>query len=242
MMIDTTTADCISSTDELLDCMFEIMAVSSELLLDRLMQTCSAVILRFLNLQNSCNILSDASHFHANDLIRSVHGYMAANMELLLESKMLDDLPLAQLKKLAAFIREEQMAKSPISRSHRLAEAAMAKHAEWLVLEDFPEPIVRKQHSHARDSPKLSPTRNRRISEELAKTPLIRASTSRGALLGDELFEMDDELPSLNLDSNESNSALSRSIPSAGPVWKSRSVAPKYVHTFLSYCLCLNDC
>jgi hypothetical protein len=109
---------------------------------------CSAVILEYLNIHNACYILSDATHYHATQLVESVQGYMTANMESLLESRMLDDMPYALVKQLAKFARQQQLEKSPFSRSGVFVEKAMEKHAEWLKLQDIPEPIVASHHHH----------------------------------------------------------------------------------------------
>ena len=63
-------------------------------------------------------------------LRNSVQGYMARNMETLLESRMLDDLPMTLIRQLASFVRERQAEKLPVTRSGKLVEATMEKRKE----------------------------------------------------------------------------------------------------------------
>ncbi|TFY58443.1 hypothetical protein EVJ58_g6418 [Rhodofomes roseus] len=109
----------VKSVDDLLDFMFNVMSAANELHLDRLMFLCSEVILKRVNVLNVCAVLSDASFYHALPLIASLHAYMAANMETILESRMLDDLPLSLIKQLSVFVREQQA-----HNSRRLRRAA----------------------------------------------------------------------------------------------------------------------
>jgi inhibitor of Bruton tyrosine kinase len=88
---------------------------------------------------------------------------MAVNMETLLESQMLDDLTPDLVDQLGCFIRRQQTGKSPISRSNVLVNKAMANHADWLALQDIPQPIVRSNRHGFHKSPNLSPPSPRRI-------------------------------------------------------------------------------
>ncbi|OBZ74066.1 BTB/POZ domain-containing protein 1 [Grifola frondosa] len=150
--------ESVHSVDELLDLMFDIMAAANELLLDRLMLLCSTVILKRVNINNVCSILADATHFYAMPLVWSLQEYMAADMETLLESRMLDDLAPDLIKQLSTFVRQQQAQKYPISRSSRLIDKAMKTCGDWLALQDIPQVIVPAFRPGAlRDSPRISP-------------------------------------------------------------------------------------
>ncbi|KAG5646993.1 hypothetical protein DXG03_001717 [Asterophora parasitica] len=134
------------TVDEVLEFMFNVMAAATELLLDRLVLLCSVVVLQHTNVHNACFVLADATHLHAQQLIERIQSFVAANMELFLESGMLDDIPTFLVKQLAQFTRIKQAEKFPMSRSGELIHEALAKHADWLALQDIPGPIVRPNH------------------------------------------------------------------------------------------------
>ncbi len=77
------------------------------------MLVCSSVMLRHITILNVCSVLADATYYHAIELVTSLQGYMARNMETLLESRMLDDFPGYLIKQLAAFVRKKQAEKLP---------------------------------------------------------------------------------------------------------------------------------
>ncbi|KAF8810432.1 hypothetical protein BYT27DRAFT_7186506 [Phlegmacium glaucopus] len=137
------TLDFVNSVDELIGFMFEVLACANELLLDRLVLLCSSVILANANIYNACYILSDATHYHAQQLVERLQEYITVNMESFLESRMLDEIAYTLVKQLAKFVRAKQTEKSPFSRSDAFVNEMMEKHAEWLAEQDLPEPIVR---------------------------------------------------------------------------------------------------
>ena len=112
-------------------------------MLDRLSLLCSVVILRHININNVCSVLTDASYFSANQLIASLQGFVARNLETLLESRMLDDLQSFVVKHLATFIQSLHAKKLPLTRSGALIKKASEKYGDWLSLQDIPQPIIR---------------------------------------------------------------------------------------------------
>ncbi|KZT68694.1 hypothetical protein DAEQUDRAFT_757422 [Daedalea quercina L-15889] len=234
----------IDTVDELLDFMFNVMSAANELHLDRLMLLCSQVILKRVNITNVCSVLSDASFYHALPLVGSLHAYMAANMETLLESRMLDDLPLSLIKQLAVFVREQQAHKYPVSRSSRLVDRAMQAHGAWLALQDIPQPFVPTYKMGAfRDSPRLSPPgpgkRNRRTSQfamSPPSSPVVRPviaqppPPAQSLTADDEVFIMDDAdhpgSSTPNQPGTPAPEAAAGSIPAFGG-WRTISSAPR---------------
>lgn len=122
---------------------FNIYSCQNELLLDRLVLLCSSVILANTNIHNACYILSEATHYHAEQLIERLQAYITVNMESFLESCILDEIPHSLVKQLAKFVHAKQMEKSPFSRSDVFVNEMMEKYAEWLAEQDVPEPIIR---------------------------------------------------------------------------------------------------
>ena len=159
---------------------------------------------------------------------------MTANMESLLESRMLDDMPHALVKQLAKFARQQQLDKSPYSRSSVFIEKAMEKHEEWLKLQDVPEPIVASHKTGPRKEAavgrvKVSPPgsgSNKKSVEPIERpNPTTPQRTLRRPPSGDDVFLMDEP---------ESPRAESMSLtpqappPTSPPVWKAATV-PRYV-------------
>ena len=251
--------DFVQNVDDVLEFMFEVMGIAvctlgsfhrwvltvfqSELLLDRLSLLCSVVILRHININNVCSVLTDASYFSANQLIASLQGFVARNLETLLESRMLDDLQSFVVKHLATFIQYLQAKKLPLTRSGALIRKASEKYGDWLALQDIPQPIIRSiAKGPLRQSPKISPIATGKRSGRVSTGPISPSASprfeprptsvsdsaaerrSRPAAVGDEVFMMDDdmheEIPQLSL-SSQSDHTLPPTV-SGNSAWKSR--------------------
>ncbi|EJD41733.1 hypothetical protein AURDEDRAFT_115340 [Auricularia subglabra TFB-10046 SS5] len=236
--------DFVKSNNELIDFYFSVLSVADELLLEKLILICSSAILRRVNVWNACAILTDACMYYAVPLVRAVQGYIARNMETMLESHILDVLEHDVLKRLASAVRTNQLAKAPWVRSVEPLDALLAKWADWLEEQDIPGPLVRssamQRASRIGASPKLSPIQpglGRRHSGGLrpSVSPLTSPTvvpTDYRAPGGDEIFEMDEEPQSaLALPSPVSQTPVAGSPPAhaAPAAWKMATVpaAPK---------------
>lgn len=212
--------------------------------MDRLVLLCSAAIVKRINITNVGATLADATHFHAMSLVRSLQCYMAVNMETLLESRFLDELPLDLIRQLSFFVRQQQKQKYPLSRSNSLVDKAMKSAGDWLALQDIPQPIVPTfRPGSFRDSPKLSPPasskRLRRQSSLLSppSSPTIRPQVSTkpnvSGPFDDEVFIMDEQDVAPASTSVSSETAISRvdlsEPPNKASGWKKVSSAPRYV-------------
>ncbi|KZT60608.1 hypothetical protein CALCODRAFT_506706 [Calocera cornea HHB12733] len=226
--------------DEYIDFVFHIMAVSSELLLDKLMLISSSVILRHVSLYNVPSLLADAAHLSARDLMNSLCGYIAMNLESVMESRLLDEMPHELLNRVGEYLRSMQAEQSPVARSGILLDEAMKTHADWLAIQDFPQPIQRSWKKMAKQSPKLSPINpmSPRIS------PMMRPRTSPPAnktahfksppaAIPDDggIFAMDEDveigrIPPMSLDNPAAvgSSSAALPIPNRAPVWKGKSL------------------
>ncbi|OCH89259.1 hypothetical protein OBBRIDRAFT_842555 [Obba rivulosa] len=234
------TLEFIDTVDELINFMFEVMAAANELLLDRLVLVCSAVILKWVNINNVSAILANASFLHAMPLVRSLHDYMAACMETLLESRMLEDLPPDLVKQLSIYVRQQQARKYPVSRSNKVVDKAMAAYGDWLAQQDLPQVIVPVFRSHAfRDSPKLSPPGSGKKSRTLSvlsppASPVVRPQIPvrppAGGSPDDEIFVMDADVPALPPARGDATPVRTQSTdamnrPTGG--WKTTTPAPR---------------
>lgn len=169
-----------------------------------------------------------------------IQSYMTANIEMLLESRILDDLDPRVVRKLSEHTRAAQAAQSPVSRSGKLGRVALEKHKEWLALQDIPVPIIPSQKIwSAKDSSKMSPpgSAKKSMGRQLKlyspiTTPVLRPSSALPPPQGDEIFAMDnaDGGPSLKLNSAHANGgeeALVSTIGSTKPVWKRNPATPR---------------
>ena len=191
------------------------------------MLMCSQVILKYLNAYNACYLLTDATHFNAVHLVERIHSYIAANLEMMMEGRMLEDLDPWIVRQLSEYICGAQMEKYFVSRSNLLAKEALQKHADWLDLQDIPNVFVPADRPQVhRNSPKLSPSspvKSHRI-QNLSLPPATsphKAGTDSGPS-GDELFAMD-EVPCLD----QPIPIVARPFEPAA-VWKHPTSTPRY--------------
>ncbi|KAF9224282.1 hypothetical protein BS17DRAFT_780823 [Gyrodon lividus] len=237
------TLEFLNTVDEFLEFVFLVISAANELLLSRLVLLCSQVILEHLTAYNACYLLTDAIHFNAVDLAERIQRYMTANIETLLESKILDELDPRVVRKLSEHTRMEQAEKSPVSRSDKLALEASEKHKDWLALQDIPVHIIPSQKASQfhRDSPKMSPpgstkkpARSLRLYSPTTSPLLCPTSLSvprpvlRSRPSGDEIFAMDDTgaIPSLELEVS-GPPVQPDALPKATLVWKKNLSTPR---------------
>ncbi|KAG2131671.1 hypothetical protein DEU56DRAFT_454262 [Suillus clintonianus] len=221
--------DFVQGVDDVLSFMFSVLSAANELLLDRLMLLCSQVILKHLDVYNVCYLLTDATHINATHLVERLQSYITANLEMMLEGRMLEDLELSVVRQLSEYICSAQMTKSPVSRSNLLANKALRKHAEWLAQQDIPvvfAPVERSQVH--RDSSKLlpsSPMRTHPISSPSVRPAADLPKAVDTGPLGDDLFTMDG-VPYLDI-------APDHPVPTVAepsgpvPVWKRPISTPR---------------
>ncbi|KAH9935996.1 uncharacterized protein BXZ73DRAFT_89477 [Epithele typhae] len=175
----------VRSADELIDFMFEVMAVAAELHIDRLMLICSWVIMKRVSINNVSSVLTDATHYHADALVELVQEYMSINMEVFLANHMLDDLTSDLVKQLSAF-------KYPITRSTHIVDKAMETWGNWLALQDIPQPIL--------SPPGTGKRQTRRSDASAPNSPILRPTFSTRP----QMFMMDDPEPSRQPSGSES--------------------------------------
>ncbi|KAG2127923.1 uncharacterized protein EDB93DRAFT_1185860 [Suillus bovinus] len=221
--------DFVQGVDDLLSFMFSVLSAANELLLDRLMLLCSQVILKHLDVYNVCYLLTDATHINATHLVERLQSYITANLEMMLEGHMLEDLDPSIVRQLSEYIRSAQMTKSLVSRSNLLANQALRKHAEWLAQQDIPvifEPVDRPQvHRDSLKSLTAGSIKTRSISSLSVHAAADPRKATDGGPSGDELFVMD-EVPSSDITPNHPVPVAAE--PSGPvPVWKRPISAPR---------------
>ncbi|KAG6812376.1 hypothetical protein H0H92_003189 [Tricholoma furcatifolium] len=218
-----------NTVDEVLEFMFDVMAAANELLLDRLVLLCSAVILQHVNINNACFVLADATHLHARQLIDRIQSFIIVNMELFLETGMLDDIPVHLVKQLSHYAQQKQMEKSPISRSDLLVNLAIEKHSDWLALQDFPAPLGYATHTITRkESTSLKRSKAVPSASPLPSPKVQPVRGLRHPPSNDDIFTMDEALPPRFVDQPLSSTSTVNA-PGSGPlptppVWKATSI------------------
>ena len=209
------------------------------------MLICSWVIMKRVWINNVCSVLADATHYNATALVRLAQEYIAVNMQVFLESRMLEDLGSDLVKQLSTFVRSAQARKYPLSRSSRIVDKAMEVWGDWLALQDIPQPIVPTSRAGAfRDSPKLSPPgasrrTTKRSDASAPNSPMLRPTFSnRPVATGipdDEMFMMDEaEAPTTSASAGVSAPGVPPPVTSGSdspgrppPRWKTITSAPK---------------
>jgi alpha-tubulin suppressor-like RCC1 family protein len=225
-----TVVDTVESVDDLIELVFDVMAAANELLLDRLTEICSAVILHHLSIHNACFVLADSVHLNAKQLSNRVQQYIAVNLELFLQCGLLDDVPIILTKQLSKFVRGMQISKAPQSRGEKLAFTALQKHSDWLAVEDFPQPLVPSGRCR-KESTKASP-KTSRVQVSTSTTDVLPPSPSMRPQRGirpqpstDDLFVMEDDIPQSAPNKLRKNSL--ESLSPSKPRWGQVSSIPK---------------
>lgn len=103
-----------------------------------------------------------------------------ANMEALVDHRMLGVLPYDLLKRISNAVRMEQSNKSPITRSSFFVDRAMEKYGNWLRLQDIPQLIVRTQPIKDRSEA----SRRRSVPDGSLPMPMSRS-------VSEDIFAMD---------------------------------------------------
>ncbi|KIR59891.1 hypothetical protein I314_04326 [Cryptococcus bacillisporus CA1873] len=239
--------------DEFLDFVFEVMAAATELLLDRLVLVCSRAIIRHCNVFNAAALASEASFYQANTLKLSVFDYIISCLETMLESGLLDEMDQNVLQDLSNVIAEKQKKRSPVAREGVLVKELMARHRDWLLVQDIPAPIVRQSFKYRARSA-LSPadlTSGKPVASrrKAPSSPAVNPSTEvpDKSSAADGIFQMDDDLPTPTISASEvrtpnkgsrsmtplslgatpfqpASTSGSSTPAKAPPIWKSKTV------------------
>jgi len=179
----------------LLDFVFETLAVSNFLLLDRLVLVLSQVIRRHVATNNAASLASEAAFHNAVDLKRSIFLYIACNLETMLENGFLDDMDTRILNDLASFIQDRQGSKLPVSRSGILADMAVQREAEWLAELDVPQLKARPPRVWKPRSPRIYATPPVQATKPKGKgREKLSLFDSQNDRDPEDVFEMEDDL------------------------------------------------
>ncbi|KAK9376121.1 uncharacterized protein V1513DRAFT_440779, partial [Lipomyces chichibuensis] len=116
------------SLTEFLEFVLEVLAVSNELLIDKLTQVCQAVLRNYVNVRNAADLLAEADLYSAEGLKTSVLKYISMNLECMLENGHLGSLDEPLMGDLEKVVREKQIEKLPISKSGLMLDLLEERH------------------------------------------------------------------------------------------------------------------
>ncbi|KAL8913049.1 MAG: hypothetical protein Q9172_007373, partial [Xanthocarpia lactea] len=118
--------DYISCPDfeSFVDFVLEVMSVANELMLDRLSQCCQKVLGEYVETRNVCQLLNAVAPCSVTGFKRAALEYICLNLEGMLENQHLNELEEDLMLELDTTIKQNQLARLPISKSGR-AEAEL---------------------------------------------------------------------------------------------------------------------
>lgn len=127
----------------------------------------------------------------------------------MLESGLLDEMDQNVLQDLSNVIAEKQKQRSPVAREGVLVKELMARHRDWLLVQDIPAPIVRQPFKYRAKSA-LSPvdlTSGKPVASrrKAPYSPAVNPSTEvpDKSSAADGIFQMDDDLPTPTISASE---------------------------------------
>jgi inhibitor of Bruton tyrosine kinase len=123
---DVVTADL----DEFIDLIIEVMAVSNELMLDRLSQVCQKMLGQYVTTRNICQLLNAVAPCSVNEFKHAGLEYICMNLETMLEHRLLEELDDDLLAELDETVQENQQACFRFTRSGRAEAELFDQHPE----------------------------------------------------------------------------------------------------------------
>ncbi|KAL8925284.1 MAG: hypothetical protein Q9208_003574 [Pyrenodesmia sp. 3 TL-2023] len=232
--------------ESFLDLVLEVMAVANELMLDRLSQCCQKVLGIYdqANTRNVCQLLNAVAPCSVVEFQRAALEYICLNLEGMLENHLLDELEEDLMAELNDTVRQNQLARHPISRSGRaqaelldaypqLAELIergkrtkvdqIAFRSRWrhddILAKSLPIKGGLSLHDEAKSSAltALKPTQKSHNDDDpQGSSPFLKSAKSTADLM----FQMDinEEIPVQRLEKQALKEQSARTTPSLGPV------------------------
>ncbi|KAK2627177.1 hypothetical protein QTJ16_003143 [Diplocarpon rosae] len=128
--------------DEFSELVLDVLAVSDELMLDRLSQICQHVIGRFVGTRNVCNLLNAIAPCAVTKFKDTALEYLCLQLESMLENNLLDELDGDLLLELDDVVRANQLNCLPYAKSGRAELLLHDRHPE--LAEDIHEERQRR--------------------------------------------------------------------------------------------------
>ncbi|KAL8695329.1 MAG: hypothetical protein Q9224_003422, partial [Gallowayella concinna] len=201
--------------ESFLDLILEVMSVANELMLDRLSQCCQKVLGGYVEVRNVCPLLNAVAPCSVTEFKRAALEYICLNLEGMLETQLLNELDQDLLLELDIMVRQNQLARLPVSRSGRaelelldsypqLAEIIergkrtkvdqIAFQSRWRHDDFLAKSLITRTSKSIEDGDRdQPPTRLKHISAiDPGRTPEENPSLKTRRSTGDLIFEMDD--------------------------------------------------
>lgn len=196
--------------DDFLDTVMDVMSAANELMLDRLSQICQAVVGRFVNVRNVCELLNAISPSSVHEFKDAGLEYLCLNLEAMLQGHHLNALDEDLIAELDGIVRENQLACMPFAKSGRAESLLHERHPELAAVIDrnrrrkIDAVTLRSRHQDITtfvpgslgDELSTSPLQQkarRRSSTAQHKTDNNRPSLKAKASSKDMMFAMDEE-------------------------------------------------
>ncbi|KAI7470359.1 hypothetical protein KC351_g12726 [Hortaea werneckii] len=116
--------------DDFIDSVMDVMSAANELMLDRLSQICQAVIGRFVNVRNICELLNAISPSSVHEFKDAALEYLCLNLEAMLQGHHLNALDEDLLVELDEVVRANQLACMPFAKSGRAELLLHERHPD----------------------------------------------------------------------------------------------------------------
>jgi len=116
--------------DEFIDLIIEVMAVSNELMLDRLSQVCQKMLGQYVTTRNICQLLNAVAPCSVNEFKHAGLEYICMNLETMLEHRLLEEIDEDLLTELDETVQENQLACFRFTRSGRAEAELFDQHPE----------------------------------------------------------------------------------------------------------------
>ena len=101
---------------EFISFIIQVQFIANELLLNDLIDECTVLLARLLDISNVLELLSIAHDYHFERLEKAALEFINSNIEIMLESRNLSDLPLHIVEKIENSLKLCQDSKSPFTR------------------------------------------------------------------------------------------------------------------------------
>ncbi|KAK5125019.1 hypothetical protein LTR85_001210 [Meristemomyces frigidus] len=122
--------------DDFLDTIMDVMSAANELMLDRLSQICQAVVGRFVNVRNVCELLNAIAPSSVHEFKDAGLEYLCLNLEAMLQGHHLNALDEDLIAELDDIVRENQLACMPFAKSGRAELLLHERHPELTAVID----------------------------------------------------------------------------------------------------------
>ncbi|KAK4506831.1 hypothetical protein PRZ48_000564 [Zasmidium cellare] len=216
-------------TDEFLDTVLDVLSAANELMLDRLSQIAQAIIGRFVNVRNVCDLLNAISPSSVREFKDAGLEYLCLNLEAMLQGHHLNSLDEDLLIELDDVVRANQLAYMPFAKSGRAERLLVERHPELVAILErnrqakIDSVTLRSKFSNMAtfapgsvgEDPSASPMQQkaRRRSSTAVKTDPDQPSLKAKASSRDMMFEMDEEFPTGTYSPRESPAIRPMSSP-----------------------------